>query len=94
MPATTFIVVAGLMIAAEAGGSPHSSLCICFDPGMPLWSSAISGCWLTLSAMLTITGFHLLRSNAVREWIAERRSAWTLRHAATRSRPRHSAHRP
>lgn len=94
MLATTVCVVAGALIAAEAGTPERTTFTICFDQGTPLVTWAFNGCWLTLGAMVMVAGFHLLRTKTMRGWIAERRLAWTLRHAASRPRPRHPAHHP
>jgi hypothetical protein len=91
---TTLLVVNGLLIAAEAAAAARSDVTFCFDhPGTPLWLTAMHGVWLTVGAMVVITGFHLLRSHGLRRWIAERWSTWTLRHAPTRPSRRHPAHR-
>ena len=90
MLTTTFEVVVGIVIAAEAAAeSTHRITCY---PDWPLISLASTGMWLTIGAILVVAGFHLFPR--LRRWIAEQRAAWSLRHAPTRSRPRHSAYRP
>ncbi|HEX3132405.1 MAG TPA: hypothetical protein VHX44_02350, partial [Planctomycetota bacterium] len=75
MPITTVFVVIGTLLAVDADATAHATLTSCCDPGTPVLSSAIIGRWLTLGAMLATTVFHLLRTQTICEWIAERRSA-------------------
>lgn len=87
------VVVA--VIAAEAAkrNGGIGSLTTCYDHVTPVTQAQV-GFWLTLVAMTTVAGYHVLRAPTVRGWIAQLPLAWTLRHAPTRPRRRHPTHRP